>query len=374
MKILFSAEKFYPPISGAELSVLTLFKELAKEHEVEGICTGDKNEIIEYEGIKIYHVKTPYSHLRSWVKRYFLNKLWFNLFDSFLEKRKYDLVMTQTELTPASTIIAKNHRIPVLIFVRDYQHFCLSILRDVKGSEVLKRHNCLKHATWKYKVQYPFFSRAIKWFELASEEADCIVANSKFVQKIARAYGVDSEVVYPFIRLDDYKVKERNPRYVTLVRPWIRKGVDIFLKITDELPDHEFLAVGGSEKVNEIKRRRNVKYIPWADDMKNVYAQTKLLLAPAIWKEPFSRTPLEAMHNGIPCIASNSGGLPESIGDAGIIIDDVNDIDVWVDAIEKLESNKKFYRKLSKKSRKKSRKFDFKIQYKRFEKIIEKYE
>lgn len=42
MKILFSAEKFYPPISGAELSVLTLFEELTKEHEIEAICTDKK--------------------------------------------------------------------------------------------------------------------------------------------------------------------------------------------------------------------------------------------------------------------------------------------------------------------------------------------
>jgi len=369
MKILFSAEKFYPPVSGAERNVLNLFRELSKKHEVEGICTGEKNQIIEHEGIKIYHVKTPFSHLRSWVKRYFLNKLWFNVFDSFLKKRDYDLVVTQTELTPASTIIAKKYKIPTLIFVRDYQHFCLSILRDV---EIPKKHNCLKHATWKYKIQYPFFKKTIEWFKIAFEKADIVITNSKFVQKVAKEYGVESEVIYPFVKIKKYKTKVKNPKYITLVRPCIRKGVDIFLSIADRLPNKEFLAVGDTERFKELKRRENIKYVPWTDDMGSIYAQTKILLLPSIWQEPSSSVPLEAMCNGIPCIVSNTGGTPEKVENAGIIIDDLFNVDAWVNAIERLE-DKNFYKNLSNKGRKQVKKFSFEEQYKKFEKTIEKF-
>jgi len=369
MKILFSAEKFYPPVSGAEHNVLTLFKEIAKKHEVEGICTGEKNEIIEHEGIKIYHIKTPYSHLRSWVKRYFLNRLWFNVFDSFLKKRKYDLVVTQTELTPASTITAKKHKIPTLIFVRDYQHFCLSILRDV---DVPEKHNCLKHATWKYKIQYPFFKGTIKWFKIAFEKADVIIANSKFVQKVAKEYGVESDVIYPLKKLEEYKIGKKSPKYITLVRPCIRKGVDIFLSIADQLPNKKFLAVGDTERLKELKRRKNIKYIPWTNDMKSIYAQTKILLLPSIWQEPSSSVPLEAMCNGIPCIVSNTGGTPEKVEDAGIIIDELFNIDAWVDAIGRLE-DEKFYKILSNKGKEQVKKFSFEKQYRKFEKTIENF-
>jgi len=368
MKILFSAEKFYPPISGAEHSILALSKELVKKHEVAGICTGDKNEIIEHEGIKIYHVRTPFSHLRSWVKRYFLNKQWFNVFDSFLKKREYDLVVTQTELTPASTIIAKKHKIPTLIFVRDYQHFCLSILRDVK---IPKKHNCLKHATWKYKIQYPFFKNTIKWFRAAFEKSDIVAVNSKFLQEVAKDYGVKSEVICPFIRLNDYKVKKRNPKYITLVRPCIRKGLDIFLKIADAMPKHKFLTVGRGEKIGKILKRRNIKYVPWTDNMRKIYSQTRILLVPSILFDPAPRATVEGMCNGIPCIGSNMGGIPERIGEAGIVIDDLFNIEAWVDAIKRL-GNEELYEELSKRCIKQAEKFDFKEQYRKFEKLLNK--
>ena len=86
MRILFSGECFYPPTSGGDLSVLTLFEELAKKNEVEAIFTGKKNEIDEYKGIKIYRVKSFASLLPSWVKRYFLNKVWFKVLDKHLKR------------------------------------------------------------------------------------------------------------------------------------------------------------------------------------------------------------------------------------------------------------------------------------------------
>lgn len=281
------------------------------------------------------------------------------------------MVITQTELTPASTIIAKKHEIPVLIFVRDYQHFCLSILRDVKDTNILKKHNCLKYATWKYKVQYPFFREVIKWFKTSFDLADVTLANSTFVQKLAKEYGVKSTVVYPFIKIKDFVAENKSPEYITMIRPSVRKGLKIFLKITDAMPEYKFLAVGDSEKVGELIRRKNIKYIPWTNDMKSIYAQTKILIVPSVWHEPFGRMTVEAMCNGIPCVVSNRGALPENIGDAGIVIDDIFDIGAWVEAIKKLE-DENFYRKSSNESKKQAKKFDFNKQYKKFKKILKK--
>jgi glycosyltransferase involved in cell wall biosynthesis len=105
--------------------------------------------------------------------------------------------------------------------------------------------------------------------------------------------------------------------------------------------------------------------------MKRIYAQTRTLLIPSTWHEPFPRVSLEAMCNGIPCIASSRGGLPEAIGDAGIIIKNLFNINSWTKAITKLE-DKRIYKKLSKRSVSRSKRFEFKKQYKIFEDIIEK--
>ena len=55
--------------------------------------------------------------------------------------------------------------------------------------------------------------------------------------------------------------------------------------------------------------------------MGRVFDRTRVLLMPSIWEEPFGRLPVEAGACGIPTLASARGGLPESVGDGGILID-----------------------------------------------------
>jgi glycosyltransferase involved in cell wall biosynthesis len=371
MRILFSGEDFYPPKGGAEISILTLLERMKKENEIEAICTHKKTEIIDYEGIKVYHVKTEMTKLMGWPKRYFLNKTWLRVLDHFLENKKYDLVITHTTLVPASVSAAKKHGIPVLTFIRGYDHFCLSHMRDVK-ERVNEKHNCLKHASWLYKIQYPFFKELVKWHRKALENSDLLFSNSKFIQSMVKKwYNLNSEVFYPSVQLTKYRVRKRNLKYITMMRPRRWKGVDIFLKIADAMPNKDFLAVGDTDKLKEVLERKNIKYIPWTNDMKSIYSVTKILLLPSIWHEPFSRVPLEAMCNGIPCIGSNTGGTPEEIGDAGIVVKNLFNINEWVNAINKLE-NKNFYKELEEKSKKQVEKFDFEKNYKKLEEILKK--
>lgn len=369
MRILFSGESLYPPKSGGDISALSLLEELTKdgEYDVDAIFIGKKNEIEEYNRITIYRKKSLFSSLPSWIKRYFLNKKWFKILDSHLKENKYDWVITQAVLAPASVIIAKKHGINVMLFIRGYENFCISHLRDIN---IVKRHDCWKYASWKYKIQYPFFKEVIKWHEKALKLADIIVTNSEFVKTVANNYGVKvKEVIYPTIRLKDYKTKRKEAEYITLIIPAKRKGVEIFLKIVDKMSDKKFLAVGKSEKIRELRKRRNITHIRWSKDMRKIYSKTKILLVPSIWQEPFGRVVVEAMCNGIPCIVSNVGGLPEAVGNAGIIIDNPNDVMSWINQIRKLENNK-FYNKLSKKSLKRAKKFDFKKEYEKFKKLL----
>jgi len=369
MKILFSGENFYPAKSGAEYSVLTLFDKLKEDHELEAVCTGNKTETIIHNGIKIHRINTPFAYPPSWIKRYFLNKIWIKYLNILFKKKSYDLVITQTTVVPSTVEMAKKHKIPVLVFVRSQEHFCLSNLRDVK---IMEKHNCLKHATWKYKIQYPFFKGIIKWHIKALKEADFLVANSKFIQNITKKwYGLNSVVIYPFFILDYYRVEKRSPEYITLIRPEIHKGVDIFIKIAKKMPKRKFLAVGNADRKYELMCAKNIEYIPWTNNMKKIYAKTKILLVPSIMPESFGRITVEAMCNGIPCIVSNIGALPEDVNAVGLTIKNMFDIDSWIEGIEKFDDDE-FYKKMSKKVLKHAEKFDFKTQYKKFEKIVKK--
>ena len=49
-----------------------------------------------------------------------------------------------------------------------------------------------------------------------------------------------------------------------------------------------------------------------------------IIVIPSIWEEPFGLVAAEAMSNGISIIASKVGGMPEIIGDNGVLIENIN--------------------------------------------------
>ena len=65
---------------------------------------------------------------------------------------------------------------------------------------------------------------------------------------------------------------------------------------------------------------RNIEVMYNTPDPRHFYAVTKLLLMPSLM-ENAGVVAMEAMINGIPVLASNRGGLPETIGDAGPLLD-----------------------------------------------------
>ncbi len=89
--------------------------------------------------------------------------------------------------------------------------------------------------------------------------------------------------------------------------------------------------------MSHAARLTNVTCLDWSTDMAGVFDRTRILLMPSLWEEPFGRLPIEAGACGIPTIASARGGLPESVGDGGILIDPADDLARWIDGIRALD-------------------------------------
>ena len=145
------------------------------------------------------------------------------------------------------------------------------------------------------------------------------------------------------------------------------KGVYTFAEIARHMPRKHFLVVGRGNP--DIDLPPNLTC--WPDTPpSSFYAATKIMVAPAIWPEPFGRTPLEAMANGIPVIASSIGGLPEAVGSAGVLVDDFRNYKVWVKHLRNLLENEKLYQYLVQKGYMHCRRFSCEEQFPQFEAIL----
>jgi glycosyltransferase involved in cell wall biosynthesis len=179
-----------------------------------------------------------------------------------------------------------------------------------------------------------------------------VVSNSRHMSDyIHESIGLRAPIVHPMIDLDAYRAEKRDPEYVTFINPRPHKGRDLAIAVARLLPRRRFLFVEGlpleASENKEIRRLlagcANVTWQASTNDMQSVYARTRLLIVPSQWQEPFGRVVLEAQVNGIPVLASSVGGLPEVVGDGGILLSAEATADEWAKAVDALLSHDQQY-------------------------------
>jgi glycogen(starch) synthase len=69
------------------------------------------------------------------------------------------------------------------------------------------------------------------------------------------------------------------------------------------------------------------------DELAARYRTAELLLVPSRY-EPFGIVALEAIASGCPVVAARTGGLPEAVGDCGVLVSR-DDPDALADAVER---------------------------------------
>jgi glycosyltransferase involved in cell wall biosynthesis len=103
---------------------------------------------------------------------------------------------------------------------------------------------------------------------------------------------------------------------ITIINPSAIKGISLFLEMARQLPDLEFGAVPtwgtGEADRAAMQRLKNVKVMEAAENVDEIYRETRILVVPSLWAEAFGQVVVEAMLRGIPVVASDSGGLVEA--------------------------------------------------------------
>ena len=254
------------------------------------------------------------------VKQQVMGKLLTNFVRKILVRDPPDLVVSQGNYFSQIGKISGKFGIPHLVFIRDHFYRCPNALHDSCSL------NCWTCIPMGQHVMYPLVKFHIKQKINALRMADMIITNSLFMKKELEDFTDKTvNVLFPPIDFDGAPRNwSRNGSHdkVMYMGCGYWKGTKLVMDLARKLPHFDFV-LAGDESVPtrwNLRDYPNVDWLPWIDrDL--AFDIGRVLLFPSLWPEPFGRIPVEAGQRGIPTIGSSRGGVPESVGDGGVILD-----------------------------------------------------
>jgi len=168
------------------------------------------------------------------------------------------------------------------------------------------------------------------------EHADSVLTPSQFLSDQLRSrIGVESVALPVPMNFTDIFSPAREPVFTTFINPSIDKGVFFFARLAEELsrerPDIPIMVVesrgtagtlAAAAKAGnfDLARHQNIMISPGVPNPRDIYAVSRVLLAPSIVEETAGRVLVEAIINGVVPIASGKGGMTETMRGAGFIL------------------------------------------------------
>ncbi|MEK9143476.1 MAG: glycosyltransferase family 4 protein [Patescibacteria group bacterium] len=249
----------------------------------------------------------------------------------------------------------KLHDFDIIHTAETYFHYtqqCLNARRKAKViATVLENIPFNNEGIWGRK----------KFKARARKELDHIVALTHKTKDALLAEGTDPKKITVIPHFVDTK------RFVPVpMRKTVRtilfcgrleeyKGVFDFIEMARRLSNNlRFIMVGTGSQKDKLNRfgveLRSVSY----HDMPKIYQEADIFVAPSkptkTWEEQYCTVLLEAQATGLPIVTTNTGGIPENIGDAGIVVPP-GDVDAITKAVRRFIDEPKLRAAYSKKAR-----------------------
>jgi hypothetical protein len=224
-----------------------------------------------------------------------------------------------------------------------------------------------------------------------------IVTVSNYMRDyIKRWSGLDSTVLYlpsygpaPYTHFHNF-----DSGYVLMVNPCAYKGISIFLPLARSFPHVKFAAIPfwgtTAEDRAALMQLPNMTLLNPERNLDDIFKQTKVLIVPSLWGEAFPQVVGDAMLRGIPVLASNAGGLPETklgvdyvlpvnmieryeLDRDGLVKPVVpeQDVSMWVKALNDVITDRALYERLSQDSREAALSFVSNLGPHNFERYLE---
>ena len=274
-------------------------------------------------------------------------------------------------------------------------HNSASILR-LYGAWLTKSLNCrlymYAHSDAKKFLRYRgkvgnFFLRRI--YHYAYSRSACIIAISKFVlQSVQHELGNDCrvELCYNGIDLSRFEMTKdyKKDTLIYVGRLDKEKGVDLMIRAISKMKNNpQVKIVGyGSEQENlqklsvELGIEHQVDFVGKQLDVEKWLRQATIFVHSCQWEEGFGLTLIEAMAEGVPCVAVKKGAIPEIINNGvdGFIVEkrDTKDLAAKLDEVLEISRDKKQWDKIRANARKKAEQFSILNMIKRQEEIYRK--
>jgi len=330
-------------MGGIEHRIYNIAVRLAKENDVYVITTRLKGcqKEEEIKGIKIIRLEGRFFHIYNppfvWCKGVY-NKL---------KEIKPDIIDFHYRWAPSYTY---------------------EIYKIKKCPLIFTFHNDFGEGVGLERI-FSYINDAI--FKIFLEHFNKIICISNYIKKRLIEKGIDEEkliTIHNGINMDEIKCYMNREDYLFFVGRLVKtKGIDLLLKALRILKKRNIdinLKVAGKgpmkEKWEKLAKKFdiNAEFLGWIDEKEKIEYMKKCraFILPSRF-ESFGLVLLEAMKYGTPIIATKVGGIPEVVGNAGLLTN-LNPYEI-ANAIEKVYKDDALIKKMGKKSVKQVKKFNW---------------
>lgn len=148
--------------------------------------------------------------------------------------------------------------------------------------------------------------------------------------------GINLNVFKPTIGELYKKVKQLNSKIVLgVAATWsLRKGLDVFLKMDNELPEDFAIVLVGieSKELPQNKRITAIRRTNNQSELAEIYSAATVFANPTI-EDNFPTVNLESLACGTPIVTYKTGGSPESVNENTGIVIEKNNVQAFISAV-----------------------------------------